>query len=325
MHTSAEVTRQGLEYAGLLFLSAPLIFAFFVVEAAFRGRGDTMTPLKILGFALALNTVLDPLLIMGWGPVPAMGVSGAALATILSRLSGLAIAIYLLRPSLSRGSRGRRGPDARMAWRTVRIGAPMAAAGFFFCAVYVVIARITGRFGTEPLAALGIGHRVETLTYLTCVGFGTAAATLVGQNLGAGQPDRAASLVRRSLLILTLAQLAYTAVLLLLAHGIVSIFTDDPGVIAHGATYLRIVAISQVFMGMEVLYMSAFGGAGSTMPTLAVDLPLTGMRIPLAWFLAVAVGLGPTGVWWAISLSTVAKGLALTAWWSRGTWKSYRP
>ena len=89
--------------------------------------------------------------------------------------------------------------------------------------------------------------------------------------------------------------------------------------------YLRIVALSQVFMGMSVLYISAFGGAGSTLPALLVDLPLTFLRIPTAWFLGVRLGWGPEGIWWAISLSTVATGMALWGWWSRGSWRRYRP
>ena len=182
----AELAR---EFLVIQLLGAVLIYGYFVVTAAFRSAGDTRTPFVLLGASVLLNLVLDPLMILGWGPFPALGVYGAALATVLTRGLGFIVGIVLLY---------RRG-GIRLGWslpvaRTIaRIGLPTMLTGVLFSVIYMLLVRVVGRFGTPAIAALGVGHKIEGISYMICVGFGLAAETLVGQNLGAGQPGARAA------------------------------------------------------------------------------------------------------------------------------------
>lgn len=188
MQTPADVTALGTRYLGTYLLGAPLIFGFFAVDAAFRASGDTRTPFLLLCASVGVTLVLDPVLIVGWGPIAPMGVAGAAIATIGTRAVAFVLGLALV---------GRRGvlkfgrPDWRTLAQVVRIGLPTALTGVIFSLIYAVLARTATQFGTPALAALGIGHRVESWLYMIGVGFGAATAAIVGQNLGAGETERA--------------------------------------------------------------------------------------------------------------------------------------
>jgi putative MATE family efflux protein len=189
MRTPPEVTTLGAAYLRTYLLGAPLIYGFFAVDAGFRASGDTRTPFLILLVSVAVTLVLDPLLIMGAGGLPRMGIAGAAVATVATRGGAFLIGLVLL---------ARRGlltfglPRRSTIVTVCRVGLPTALTGVLFSAIYVVLTRTTTRFGTPALAALGVGHRIESWFYMIGVGFGAAAAAIVGQNLGAGRPDRAA-------------------------------------------------------------------------------------------------------------------------------------
>jgi putative MATE family efflux protein len=309
----------GLAYLRTLLLGSPALVLFWVVHALFRGVGDTRTPMYIMAGSLALNIVLDPFLLFGLGPFPAMGVAGAALASVLTQGLGVVVGIVMLD---RHGVRPRWTlPQPRMLWDLVRIGAPISLAGLGFCLVYVFLGPIVTTFGSGPMAALAVGHRIESIGYLFSVGVGTAAATLVGQNLGASKPAAAA---RTAELALRLVAVVLTPLALLYAAAATSLFaffTDDPVLLAAGVSYLRIVSISVPFTGMEVLYENTFSGAGDTLPPLLITLPLTVLRIPAAWYLSTQTALGLDGVWLAIALSTVLKGIVLHLWWRRGRWQ----
>ena len=317
MATPEAVTVQGAGYLTVYLTGVPILFTYFVMGAAFRAAGDTRTPLYLLALAVGLNILLDPLLIFGFGPFPRLGIQGAALATIMTRALSLAIGLtWLVRRGLVR--RGPlRVPELR---KMFRIGLPVSAAGVVFSAVYIVLTRITSQFGTPALAALGVGHKIESLSYMACIGFGVAAATVVGQNLGAGKPERA----RRGGWIATGYALAATGLaalaFLLIPEWLMGVFTQDAAVIAAGTSYLRIVAIAQLFMAFELVLMIAMEGAGYTIPAMVSSIGFTLLRLPLAFFLAGRIGL--TGVWWAISSTAVARGVAVLGIWRWGGWRA---
>ena len=187
MHTPPEVTALGKRYLGTYLLGAPLIFGFFAIDAAFRAAGDTRTPFLLLLGCVIAALALDPVLILGLGPAPRLGIAGAAVATIFTRSVAFLIGIVILvrRRMVTFGAR------ARTLRAIVRVGLPTAVTGVVFSNIYVVLTRTTTKFGTPALAALGVGHRVESWSYMVGVGFGAAAAAIVGQNLGAGQVERA--------------------------------------------------------------------------------------------------------------------------------------
>lgn len=316
----ADAVRQAAsDYLTPILYGFPAITAWFALEGLYRGSGDTRTPMAVLGATLVLNAALDPVLIFGWGPVPALGIAGAAWATVASHVVGVLIALRLLRgrsvaPRLDR-------LDAALLWTLVRVGAPVAVSSFLFSVIYIVLTRIIATYGGTALAAVGVGHRVEGLVYFTCLGFSASAATLVGQHLGARQPERA----ERAAWLATGYAAAITFGLALLfylaAPGIYRIFSEDPVVMREGTAYLRIIALFEVGTAFELVLEGAFAGAGNALPPMLVCVPLTALRVPAAHVLARRVNLGSRGIWWAISGTTAIKGIVMAAWFRLNRWK----
>ena len=315
MATPPEVTVQGASYLAVYLAGAPIVFTYFVMEAAFRSAGDTRTPLVLLAVSLGLNTILDPLLILGIGPFPHMGIQGAALATLVTRAAGCFIGYrWMVQRGLVKRAVPSLRPILRMAW----IGLPVAAGGALFSFVYIILTRYTSQFGTAALAALGVGHKVESLSYMACIGFGLAAATAVGQNLGAGSKERAVAAGRVATgYAVLLTGIAGVAFLLFPGH-LMRVFTADPAVIAAGSSYLRIVAVAQVFMALEIVLQMGMEGAGYSLIPWIPSSVLTLARLPLAPLLSRPLGLA--GIWWTISGTAVARGVAALWIWRRGRW-----
>jgi putative MATE family efflux protein len=316
MDTPAEVTIQGTNYLVVWLTGAPIVFAYFAMDATFRAAGDTRTPLKILLFALALNALLDPLLILGIGPFPELGTAGAALATVLTRTGSTLIGYTLLRKRrLVCRSRLSAGRMRQIAW----IGLPVSAGGVAFSLIYILLTRITSQFGTAGLAALGVGHKIESLSFLACIGFGIAAATAVGQNLGADQPKRAIAAghaaLQDALVLMSVIGLAF----LVFPEQLMLLFSTDPEIVESGASYLRIVAVAQLFMAFELVLQIAMEGAGYTVLPMISGITQTSLRLPLALWLRGPLGLA--GIWWASSVTAIGRGVVMIAIWRSGTWR----
>lgn len=316
MQTPGDVTDLGRLYLTTYLLGAPLVLGFFACEATFRASGDTRTPLVLLATSVALNIVLDPMLITGAGPLPALGIAGAAAAAILTRGIVLVVGfVILVRRRLVRLSVF----DFRAALRALWIGAPVAANGVFFSLVYIALTRVTTRFGVPALAALGIGHKLEGLSYMVATGFALASAAIVGQNLGAGRPDRARRAGWLSAGYACAAGGLVAFAFLAFPDMMVAVFTRDPSVIAVGALYLRAMAAVQVSMGLEIVLEASLGGAGSTVRPALWSGAFTAARIPLAAWLAGAFGVG--GIWATLGITGVARGLAMAMLWRDGRWQ----
>jgi len=200
-----------------------------------------------------------------------------------------------------------------------RVGMPTALTGVAFSVIYVVLTRTTTRFGTPALAALGIGHRVESWLFMIGVGFGAATAAIVGQNLGAGRADRAARAGWLATAFCTLLGVVAFALELGIPAQFASLFTSDPAVIREAVKYLRIASVSQLAVCAEVVLEGALGGAGETVPPMIASTALTASRIPLAGL--AADRWGSSGIWWVISLTAIGRGLAMAALWRWGRWK----
>lgn len=319
MHTPPDVTALGRTWLSAYLLGTPLVLGFYAAEAAFRSSGDTRTPLLLLALSVVITLGLDPVLILGLGPAPAMGIAGAAVAAVATRALVLAFGLgVLVRRRLVRFALW----DWRAAAAVLRIGAPTAATGIFFSAVYVVLTRITTRFGTPALAALGVGHKLEGFAYQVSIGFGLAAAALVGQNLGAGRAERARRTGWLSARYAAGVGAAQALAFLAVPQLLVAVFSSDPAVIAAGASYLRIIAISEITMALEIVLEGSLGGAGFTVEPMAWSASLTAARIPLAAWLAAVLGVA--GIWWAISVTALARGIAMAALWRGGRWQTAR-
>lgn len=316
MHTPADVSALGVRYLGTYLIGAPLIFGFFVVDAAFRATGDTRTSFLLLSASVGVTLVLDPLLIVGWGPIPALGVAGAAIATICTR--GLAFALGLTIV-------GRRGvlKFGRPHWPTLlaiaRIGLPTAVTGVVFSLIYVLVTRTATQFGTPALAALGIGHRVESWLFMIGVGFGAATAAVVGQNMGAGRPDRAVRAGWISVGFCSVFGVVACVVELAIPERFAAIFSHDQAVIAEGAKYLRIAAVSQLAICAEIVLEGALGGAGYTLVPMLTSTAITAARIPLATWAATRYG--TAGLWWTIALTAIGRAIGMIGIWWGGRWR----
>ena len=320
MTVPAEVATLGRAYLSTWLLGCPLVFGFFAMEATFRAAGDTRTPFVMLAGSVGVSILLDPFLIMGIGPFPRLGVEGAALASVMVRGGGFLVGLVI---ALRRGLlRFAPRPDWAALPTIIRVGAPLSLAGVLLSVIYMWLTRFTSRFGTAALAALGVGHKMEGLGFIAISGFSLAASALVGQNLGARQEDRAREAVRLTVgycLAVTLT----TAVAFLLVPGrLVALFTRDPQVIADGVLYLRVIAFAQIGQTFELILEGALAGAGYTFWPQIVSTTLTALRIPLAAWWSQSFGL--LGIWLALSITAISRGVAMALFWKGGRWRAIR-
>lgn len=321
--TEPGVADAAATYTRITFAGSAVILVAYTCEAILRASGDTRTPMKIIAAALLLNAVLDPLFILGPGPFPRWGLAGAAGTTIAVHLGGMLLLLRHLRhhPEKVPVRWDRLLHPDRAMWRSlVRVGSPPALTGILFSVVYLALSRITAQFGTPAVAALALGNRLESISFLTAAGFGAAAATLVGQSLGAGLPERAERCAWNAAALIAVFTGLYGLVMCLFPAALARVFTGDPEVVAAAAANIRILGLCQVFVGLEVVIDDAFGGAGDTLPTTLISLPVSLLRIPLSWAVAVPLGFGPEGVWWTLTITCVARALFKMYWFRRNRW-----
>ncbi|HXG95542.1 MAG TPA: MATE family efflux transporter [Gemmatimonadales bacterium] len=319
MSVPPEVARLGHAYLSTWLLGGPLVFGFFAIEATFRAAGDTRTPFLMLAGSVCVSILLDPLLIMGLGPFPRLGVEGAALASVMVRGGGFLFGLVI---ALRRGLLRVRAPDWRTVPTIVRIGAPLSLAGVLLSVIYMWLTRFTSRFGTPALAALGVGHKMEGLGFIAISGFALAASALVGQNLGARQEDRAREAVRLTVGYCLMVTVTTAIAFLLIPDRLVSLFTRDPQVIADGVLYLRVIAFAQIGQSFELILEGALAGAGYTFWPQIASTTLTALRIPLAAWWSQALGL--LGIWLALSVTAISRGIAMVLFWRGGRWRTVR-
>ena len=321
---TGSVFQPTLEYLSIIFWSVPFTFLFFAFRSALRGVGDTVRPMYLAIGSNVLNMVLDPLLILGWGPFPALGVAGAAWATLIARALVAVIGVWLL--FSGRVAIKLKVKDLRPDWPTIaqilRVGVPGGLDGAARSFSAVAMVAIVTRFGSEATAAYGIGIRVMSLVWTISGAIGQAVATGVGQNLGANKPARAVKVAWTSTLgTLVLVGLAGLSAALF-APSIVSVFVSSPDAIAEGTRFLRISGWGFGLGGALMVIQGAFHGAGRTGYSMTLSvLNRWVLRLPVAAFLAWGLSLGIRGVWWAYLLSDAAGFLIGAAWLQWGQWQ----
>jgi putative MATE family efflux protein len=326
LHAAPDVVAPGVAYLRIFYLAAPLTFTCTNAEFAMRAAGNTRTPLLVTAGMVLVNAVLDPLLIFGWGPIPASGVHGAAYATFGAQVLGVGGFAWLAvrrHPHLPLARASLRAFDRRLAANLLRIGAPGMAMGSLFAGIYLFMSGIAARIGTAPLAVMGLANRVESVTYLVCHGFGAATATLVGQNLGARQVPRAARAAWRSVWWMLLYGVATGAVMILFPRTVLAVFSNDAAVLDAGVPYLRILGIAMPFMAVEIVLENAFAGAGDNVPPMVISVPMNLIRVPLlVW--TTTIGAGLLGIVWVVTSTAVARGILAAVWFHRGRWAERR-
>jgi len=324
MKAGPHVVALGIPYLRIFFMAILLLFLNEALGSIFRASGDTKSPTIAFAAGTALNMILDPIMIFGWGPFPGMGVTGAALATGISVAFTTLVILFLIfrnRLTFSLGGLHRTRPDIPAMLKIAKIGIPISLQNIVFVVVYWFIIQIVHHYGDTAGAAMGIGNRMESMSYLTTFGFSIAASTLVGQNLGAGKPDRAARCAWGSVSVVVIVTFVISIFFITIPEMIAGLFSSDPAAVAIAVDYLIILGLSQVFMGIEITLEGAFSGAGNTVPPMAVSIPSSIARLPLAYFLCFSLDWGINGVWWSLTITSFIKAIILAYWFKKGNWK----
>ena len=307
----------------MLVANLPILF-LWMLNGVFRGAGDAATAMRALWLANAVNIVLCPLFIFGWGPVPALGLLGSAVATTIGRSVGVGYQLWhlfgvgkilKLRWSYLR-------PDPKIIVRQLTLAAGSTGQYLIASASWIFLASILGQIGTSVTAGYTIAIRLVIFAILPSWGMANAAATLVGQNLGAGQPDRAERSAWRAGHI-NLIFMAFIAILYVSsAPYLIRLFTQEPDVVAAGSFALRIIAGGYVFYGYGMILAQAINGAGDTRtPTILNFVCFWLLEMPLAWLLALHLGWGQTGVYTSIVVAESCLALGAIWFFRRGRWK----
>lgn len=312
-----EVIQMATDY--LLIISFGLLFYFLnpVFSGIFNGSGNSSTPFKINTAGLITNMILDPIMIMGIGPFPKMGIKGAAWATIIAQFVVTLIFIFTSRKKsvLLKELNLLKIPfDKEYIKIILKLGLPVAIHQGLFSSIAMVIARIIAQWGPIPVAVQKVGSQIESISWMTAGGFSTAISAFVGQNYGAGKLERIREGYKKGLQIVGSIGIFATILLIFGAQPVFKLFIpDDPEALEIGIRYLRILGISQLFMTIEIASQGAFNGLGRTVPPSLASVAFNALRIPAALILS-STFLGLDGVWWSISISSVFKGTVLTTW-----------
>jgi putative MATE family efflux protein len=327
MGASDEIVRVGGTFTRVMIGGSGTALMLFLVNAVFRGAGDAAIAMRVLWFANAINIILGPCLIFGIGPFPEMGVAGAAIGTTIGRGSGVLYQLYHLS---RRGGRVEIHPkhvgfDPAVMKSILRISGTATFQSFIATASWIGLVRILAGFGSTAVAGNTIGIRIILFALLPSFGVSNAAATLVGQNLGAGKPERAEAAAWRAGLYNTICLGSVGLVFLIFAPQLISFFTKDPEVARYGIACLRIVSAGFLFYGYAMVFIASFNGAGDTRTPTWISLACMWMwEIPLAWLLARPLGFGPPGVFIAVAVAFST--MAFVSGWlfSKGSWKTRR-
>jgi putative MATE family efflux protein len=327
MGGSPWVVEHGFRYTQLMLGGNLIILLLFLVNAIFRGAGDAAVAMRVLWIANTLNILLCPCLVLGLGPFPELGVMGAALATTLGR--GVGVLYQLYRLFLGSGRVKVRREHVRLEpallLAMVRLSGSAMLQMLLSTTSWVFLVRIIAVFGSAAVAGYTIAMRIVLFAILPAFGMSNAAATLVGQNLGAQRPERAEQAVWRTGFYTMLFLGGLGGLFLLLAEPLIGTFTQDAEVARNAVGCLRIISAGFLFYGYGMVISQAFNGAGDTLTPLLLNLLCFWVvELPVAWGLSGPLGLGPTGAFLSIALAFSLQALLGAAVFRRGRWKLRR-
>lgn len=309
------ISSEAVDYLRIISFSIPMIFMILNFSGIYVGSGRSDIPFYYNATGLILNIVLDPLLIFGLGPFPALGSKGAALATCISQLVVLVLFIWHLKK--------RKGVFGNFPFlvalkssytiKIFKLGFPVAAMNIFFSLINMNLVRIASVHGGHlGVTSQTTGGQIEGITWNTTQGFATALGSFVAQNYSAGRMDRAKQAFRFILKIMLSLGILISVAFMLYGKNIFSIFIPERAAYLAGGDYLFVLGISQIFMMLELTTQGMFNGIGRTSPPAIISIIFNAIRIPLAMFLASKMGVN--GVWWAITITTIFKGTILILW-----------
>ncbi|GAA4273422.1 MATE family efflux transporter [Aquimarina gracilis] len=327
MGAEPDLIAEGYGYTQVLLGGNVTIMLLFLINAVFRGAGDASVAMRVLIFSNLLNIVLDPMFIFGFGPIPAFGVQGAAIATTIGRGSAVIFQLLILFYGWSKIKVTFRDLIFRASIMFNLIRVSLGGIGQFIIGTssWVFLMRIMAEFGSEVLAGYTIAIRVLMFTLMPSWGMSNAAATLVGQNLGAQKPERAEKSVWKTGKYNAYFMLAVSIFYLLFAELIIKIFSDEAMVIEYGALSLRVIAAGYVFYAYGMVIIQSFNGAGDTKtPTIINFFCFWVFQLPFAYLMALVFDWGAMGVFLAITFAEVLIAIIGIAWFRKGKWKEVK-
>ena len=317
----------GYVYTQWMLGGNAVIMLLFVINAIFRGAGDASIAMWVLLISNGINIILDPLLIFGWGPVPALGIEGAAIATNIGRGVGVLFQLWIL----FRGGKHIKVLLSQIKWHVkdmaIIFKTSLGGVGQMIIAMtsWIFLMRILAGVGSEAVAGATIALRIMMFTMMPAFGLSNAAATLVGQNLGAQNPKRAEEAIWKIGIYTMIFLVGVSFVYFFYNEKLMIIFTDDARVIEIGGEWLKILSYSYFVYGWWMVTTQAFNGAGDTKTPTKINLVFFWLlQIPLAYYLAIEQNWEQSGVFWAVFFSETAAGL-FTLWlFTRGKWKTFK-
>jgi putative MATE family efflux protein len=324
MGASPQIVAVGSGYARIALAGSGVIMMLFLNNAIFRGAGDAAIAMRLLWVSNIINLVLDPCLIFGWGPFPKLGVTGAAVATFTGRSIGVLYQFYRLLRGTERIRilRSQLHVNLGVLWRLLRVSFTGILQFAIAHTSWIGLVRIVSIFGSAALAGYTIAIRILIFVLMPSWGLSNAAATLVGQNLGAKQPERAETSVWRTGFYNMLFLGGIGVFFIFFAEPVIRLFTNDPTVVPLAVSCLRILSYGNIGYAYGMVMLQAFNGAGDTVtPTIVNFFGFWLLEIPLAWFLAITLRLRSNGVFWSIVIAEAAIAVAGIVLFKRGRWK----
>lgn len=322
MNTPEDVIADGLSYLQISLFFSFTMFILFLGNAAMQGGGDAWTPMLIMAISNVINIVLDPLLIYGPWIFPRLGVAGAAWATVIAQFTAAVTSMLWLLSGRLHLKLSLRDllPNGNLCWRITKIGLPGAGQMLLRSLMNATMFRIVSPFGTSALAGYSVSTRLNMMVLMPAFSFGNASATMVGQNLGAGRPDRAARAAWAAVFIEACIMVVVSVLLIFQAPFFLKIFLNESEAIRIGSEYFHVEAPFYIFSAVSIVLSRAMGGAGASLaPFLINAFSLWGLQVPLAY--ALSARFGTIGIWAAMATTQVIHGLLVGGWFMLGRWK----
>lgn len=291
-----------------------IVFSFLslTLTGLYTAQGDSKTPFAANLVGLAANMILDPVLILGPGPFPKLGVTGAAIATVTAQFIVMSILVMRIlvtkKENVLKGIQLFEKIPPKYVRGICKIGIPTALQGMAYCMISMVLTRMVSGFGAEAIATQRVGGQIESVSWNTADGFGAALNAFIGQNYGAGKMDRVKKGYRASLITVGVWGLFITLLFVCFPEQISGVFFHEPTAIATAVGYMIIIGYSEAFMSVELMTVGALSGLGKTHLCSVISITLTSARIPLAILLS-GTALGLLGIWWALTATSVVKGI----------------
>ncbi len=323
MGTPEEVFAMATSYLKITLAGFILLFMTFLISSILRGIGDTVTPLIFMGIGLVVNAVLDPLMIIGIGPFPRMGLDGAAYASLIAQFLALVMAlIYLNRKNHIVAIKfNKLSLDRHLTLLLFKLGFPSMIQQSLISVGAFVVTGFVNSFGAAAIAAFGSAQRIENLAFMPAMSLSMAVSALTGQNLGAGKPERVKEIFRAGIIVTSVITLTLSAAIIAFPRIMLTMFVHEPDVLEIGIHYLRIVGASYIFFAIMFIGNGIINGSGHTMVTLAISaITLCFVRIPVSGLLS-RTALGTDGIWLGIVFSSLTAMIISLLYYFSGRWK----